>query len=234
MGTDGQKMSKSLGNVVNPDEVVEEYGADSFRMYEMFMGPLEDSKPWNIDGIKGLRRFLDKNWRYFSDINYGDESNNQVVSILHKTIKKVTEDIENFRFNTAISSLMVCLKILSSLNSPDKTLVDSYLIMLSAFAPHICEEIWQKLGNEGFICRQEWPKYDEKLIVEDKINLPIQINGKLRATLEIEVDISEDDLKKQILGLENVQRFIDGKEIVKFIYIKGKIVNIVTCLSADK
>jgi leucyl-tRNA synthetase len=227
MGTDGQKMSKSLGNVVNPDEVVKEYGADSFRMYEMFMGPLEDSKPWNIDGIKGLRRFLDKNWRYFSSINYGDNSNNQVTSTLHKTIKKVTEDIEGFRFNTAISSLMVCFKELSSLTNPGSELINPFLIMLATFAPHLGEEIWQKLGNKGFICQQEWPKYNEKLIVEDKINLPIQINGKLRATLEIELDISEGDLKKQILELENIQKFIEDKEVIKFIYIKNKIVNIV-------
>jgi leucyl-tRNA synthetase len=227
LGTDGQKMSKSLGNVVNPDEVVKEYGADSFRMYEMFMGPLEDSKPWNTDGIKGLRRFLDKNWNYFSNISYGEDSNNQVNSSLHKTIKKVSEDIQNFRFNTAISSLMVCFKEVNSLTNPRPELINPYLIMLSTLAPHIGEEIWSKLGNKGFICQQEWPQYDEKLIVEDKINLPIQINGKLRATLEIEVDISEDALKKQILELENLNKYIEGKEIIKFIYIKNKIVNIV-------
>jgi leucyl-tRNA synthetase len=227
LGIDGQKMSKSLGNVINPDEIIQEYGADSFRMYEMFMGPLEDSKPWNIDGIKGLRRFLDKNWKYFLNISYGEDSNDSVESALHKTIKKVSEDIQGFRFNTAISSLMVCFKEFNALSKPSRELVNPYLIMLSTLAPHIGEEIWNKLGNEGFICQQEWPKYDEKLIGEEKINLPIQINGKLRATLEIEVDTSEDSLKKQILGLENVQKFIDGKEIIKFIYIKNKIVNIV-------
>ena len=241
LGIDGQKMSKSLGNVVNPDEIIEEYGADSFRMYEMFMGPLEDSKPWNIDGIKGLRRFLDKNWKYFSSIRPDGspltDTTDRINSLLHRTIKKITEDVENFRFNTAISSLMVYFKELSSLNNPNKELVNSYLIMLSIFAPHIAEEIWSRLGNNeftptpskvrGFICQQEWPKYDKKLIKEDKINLPVQINGKLRATLEIEVDISETDLKKQILELKNVQKFLNGKEIVKFIYIKNKIVNIV-------
>ena len=227
LGTDGQKMSKSLGNVVNPDEVIKEYGADSFRMYEMFMGPLEDSKPWNTDGIKGLRRFLDKNWNYFLNIKYGEDINDQANSALHKCIKKVGEDIQNFRFNTAISTLMVCFKSLNSLSNPKAELINPYLIMLSTFAPHLGAEIWEKLGNKGFICQQEWPEYDEKLIVEEKINLPIQINGKLRATLEVEVDISEDKLKKQILELENIQKFIEGKEIIKFIYIENKIVNIV-------
>ncbi len=227
LGTDGQKMSKSLGNVINPDEIIQEYGADSFRMYEMFMGPLEDSKPWNIDGIKGLRRFLDKNWKYFSSINYGDDFSDQINSALHKAIKKVTDDIQNFRFNTAISSLMIYFKELSSLDNPNKVLVNSYLIMLSTLAPHICEEIWQKLENSGFICQQEWPKYDEKLIKEDKITLPIQINGKLRATIEVEIDVPENDLKDKILELENVQKFINNEKIKKFIYVKGKIVNIV-------
>ncbi len=231
LGTDGQKMSKSLGNVVNPDEVIEEYGADSFRMYEMFMGPLEDSKPWNTDGIKGLRRFLDKNWNYFSTIRpAGSPSTDpagRIKALLHKTIKKVGDDIQNFRFNTTISFLMVCFRELSSLSSPDLDLVNPYLIMLSCFAPHISEEIWQKLGNDGFICQQEWPKYDEKLIVIEKIILPVQVNGKLRATLEVEKDISENDLRDRVLELENVQKFIQGQKIVKFIYIPGKIVNIV-------
>ncbi len=225
MGADGQKMSKSLGNVVNPDEVIREYGADSFRMYEMFMGPLEDSKPWNTDGIKGLRRFLDKIWSYFSTITIQPDGSS--TALLSKTIKKVSNDIENFRFNTAISSLMVYFKELSSISKPSLELVNSFLIMLSCFAPHIAEELWSKLGNTDFVCQQKWPEYDKKLIIEDKINLPIQVNGKLRSTLEIEVNISESKLKEQVLKIENVQKFTKGKKIVRFIYIKGKIVNIV-------
>ena len=230
LGTDGQKMSKSLGNVINPDEIIQEYGADSFRMYEMFMGPLEDMKPWNTDGIKGLRRFLDKNWSYFKDQSVGSENSDpegRVKSLLHKTIKKISDDIKNFRFNTAISALMIYFKELGSLSNLNIELVNPYLIMLSCFAPHISEEIWNKLGNKGFVCQQKWPQYDEKLIKEDKINLPVQVDGKLRATVEIEADISEADLKKQVLELKNVQKFIQDKKIVKFIYIKNKIVNIV-------
>ena len=252
LGIDGQKMSKSLGNVVNPDEVIEEYGADSFRMYEMFMGPLEDSKPWNTDGIKGLRRFLDKVWNAFYDLERLSKSKKSLMpeaksldglrSELHLMIKRISSDIEAFKFNTAISVLMIYFRDLKKdtvtfSEKEIKELVNPFLIMLSTFAPHICEELWSKLlvssstsrsgENKEFICQQEWPKYDEKLIVEDKINLPIQINGKLRATLEIEVDISEDALKKQILELENLQKFIEDKNIKKFIYVKGKIVNIV-------
>jgi len=222
--------------------VIKEYGADSFRMYEMFMGPLEDSKPWNTDGIKGLRRFLDKNWNYFNNLEILENDSPEIVerndpkgslceSSLNIIIKAITDNIENFRFNTSISALMIYFKDLGEWKALTKQeikeLVNPYLIMLSTFAPHISEELWNKLNNKGFICQQEWPEYNEKLIKEDKINLPIQVNGKLRATLEVEKDISEDNLKKQVLELENVNKFIDGKEIVKFIYIKNKIVNIV-------
>ena len=239
LGENGQKMSKSLGNVINPDDIIEEYGADSFRMYEMFMGPLEDIKPWSIDGIKGQRRFLDRNWSYFLTIRPSGSKNSdpegRIKALLHKTIKKVTEDIENFRFNTAISSLMIYFKELSQLKSPSKDLVNTYLILLSCFAPHITEEIWERLskvstekrGNKDFICKQEWPKYDESLIKEETINLPIQVNGKLRDTIEVEVDISENELKEKVFKLEKIKKYTEDKKIIKFIYIKGKIVNIV-------
>lgn len=227
LGIDGQKMSKSLGNVVNPDEVINEFGADSFRMYEMFMGPLEDPKPWNTDGIHGQRRFLDKNWQYFSNLKYGNDTNEKVEALLHKTIKKVGEDIEFFKFNTAISALMICFKELSLLKNPKKELVDFYLIMLSCFAPHISEEIWEILKNDNFICNQPWPKYDKKLIIENVINIPVQVNGKFRASVEVSIDIKEEELKNLVLQIENVKKNIEYKKILKFIYIKNKIVNIV-------
>ncbi|MDD3284158.1 MAG: leucine--tRNA ligase [Patescibacteria group bacterium] len=227
LGTDGQKMSKSLGNVVNPDEVIDEFGADSFRMYEMFMGPLEDPKPWNTDGIRGQRRFLDKNWQYFLDLKYGNDKHEKLESLLHKTIKKVSEDIESFKFNTAISSLMIYFKELSLLKNPKRELVDSYLIMLSCFAPHVSEEIWEILKNNNFICNQVWPKYDKRLIIENKVNIPVQVNGKLRASVVVSVDIKEEELKNLILQIENVKNYLENKNILKFIYIKNKIVNIV-------
>lgn len=228
MGSDGQKMSKSRGNVVNPDEVIKEFGADSFRLYEMFMGPLEDSKPWNTDGIKGQRRFLDKIFQCFENFQYGKESNNELLSLLHKTIKKVEADIENFRLNTAISALMIYFREFSKFNNLSKEYVDSFLIMLSCFAPHISEELWEKLGNKDFIEKESWPKYDDKLAKDEKINLPIQVNGKLRDMIEIDPEIGEEDLRNLVLSQEKIKKYISDKEISKFIYVKGKICNIIT------
>ncbi|HNV97679.1 MAG TPA: class I tRNA ligase family protein, partial [bacterium] len=227
LGSDGQKMSKSRGNVVNPDEMIEEFGADSFRMYEMFMGPLEDYKAWNTDGMRGQRRFLDKNFQYFSSFKYGKNKDEKLSNLLHKTIRKIKDDIENFRFNTAISALMIYFRELSKFYELDREYIDSYLIMLSCFAPHICEEIWEKLGNKNFICLEKWPSYDEKLAKDDKINLPIQINGKLRDTIEVDSEISEAELKNLILSQDKIKKYINDYEIVKFIYVNKKIVNIV-------
>lgn len=227
LGEDGQKMSKSRGNVVNPDEMIEEFGADSFRMYEMFMGPLEDYKAWNTDGMKGQRRFLDKNFQYFSSFKYGNKKDEKLLNLLHKTIKKVERDIESFRFNTAISALMIYFRELSKFDMLEKELVNPYLIMLSCFAPHIGEEIWEKLENKDFICLQKWPQYNEKLAKDDKINLPIQVNGKLRDTIEVDMDINEKELKDLILSQEKIKKYIDGHELIKFIYVDKKIVNMV-------
>lgn len=227
LGSDGQKMSKSRGNVVNPDEMIEEFGADSFRMYEMFMGPLEDYKAWNTDGMKGQRRFLDKNFQYFSSLKYGSKKDEKLLNLLHKIIKKITDDIENFRFNTAISTFMIYFRELSKFNELDKEYINPYLIMLSCFAPHIAEEIWEKLGNKNFICLESWPKYNEKLAKDDTINLPIQINGKLRDTIEVSAEIGENELKDLVLNQEKIRKYIDDHEVIKFIYVNKKIVNIV-------
>ncbi len=227
MGSDGQKMSKSRGNVVNPDEVINEFGADSFRLYEMFMGPLVDSKPWSTDGIRGQRRFLDKIFQYFENFKYGKDSNDELLSLLHKTIEKVGSDIENFRFNTGISTLMIYFRELSKNQKLSRAYIDPFLIMLSCFAPHISSEIWEKLGNKEFIEKQSWPKYDEKLAKDEKINLPIQVNGKFRDMIEIDTEISEEDLKVLVLSQEKIKKYIDDKEISKFIYVKGRICNII-------
>ncbi len=227
LGSDGQKMSKSLGNVVNPDEGIAEYGADSFRMYEMFMGPLEDSKPWSTDGIRGQRRFLDKIFQYFYDFKYGKESDEKLLSLLHKTIKKVGDDVENFRFNTAISALMIYFRELSKFKKLSKEFIDPFVIMLSCFAPHISEEIWENLGNKDFVCNASWPKFDKNLAKDEIINLPIQINGKLRDTIEIDLDINENKLKDLVLSQEKIKKYLDGHEIVKFIYVKNRICNII-------
>ena len=224
LGEDGQKMSKSRGNVVNPDEVVNEYGADSFRMYEMFMGPLEDSKPWSTDGIKGQRRFLDKVFQYFYNFQYGENKDDKLLNLLNKTIKKVSDDIENFRFNTAISSLMIYFRELSKFEKLSKEYIDNYIIMLSCFAPHLAEEIWEKLGNKDFVCLQNWPKYNAELARDEKIKLPIQINGKLRDTIEVDAEIDEEKLKQLILSREKIKKYADGHEVLKFIYVKIEFV----------
>ncbi|MDD4289645.1 MAG: leucine--tRNA ligase, partial [Patescibacteria group bacterium] len=227
LGSDGQKMSKSRGNVVNPDEMIEEFGADSFRMYEMFMGPLEDYKAWNTDGMRGQRRFLDKNFQYFSSFKYGQNKDEKLLNLLHKTISKIKDDIENFRFNTAISAFMIYFRELSKFNELDREYIDPYLIMLSCFAPHICEEIWEKLGNKNFICLENWPSYNEKLAKDDTIKLPVQVNGKLRDTIEVHLEITEPELKSLVLSKDKIKKYIEGHEIVKFIYVNKKIVNIV-------
>jgi leucyl-tRNA synthetase len=235
LAEDGNKMSKSKGNVVNPDEVVEKFGADSLRMFEMFMGPLEDMKPWNTKGIVGLERFLEKVYKLKSKIsNPNDKSNPKsqiqnlkIDNLLHKTIKKVTEDIENFRFNTAISQMMI---LANEMDKQEKLLVTDYrllITLLSPFAPHIAEEIWEKLGNKKSIFLESWPKYDEKLIQDEEIELIIQINGKVRDKIKASADISEEEAKKLALESEKVMAHIKGKEIKKIIFVQGKLISIV-------
>lgn len=224
LGEDNQKMSKSIGNVINPDDVVAEYGADTLRMYEMFMGPFEDSKPWSTDSIKGVHRFLERVWSRFNQWP-ADPADNDVVRIMHQTIKKVTEDIESFKFNTAISQMMICLNKIEQGNLDEFT-QRAFLRILSPFAPHITSELWFELFQEE-ISHQSWPTYDESKLQADTVTIGVQVNGKVRVTIEIAPDASEDDARTAAEAEENVQKNIDGKEVVKFIYVPGKIVNIV-------
>ena len=224
LAADGQKMSKSKGNVVSPDEIIEEYGADALRLYEMFMGPLEDMKPWNTKNILGVRRFLDKVWNLQNKIV--DEENSEVEKLLHKTIKKVTADIEVLGFNTAISQMMIFIN-LAQKNGITKDQYEILLKILSPFAPHIAEELFEAFGNTDFISNQAWPKYDEALAKDDMITIGIQINGKVRDEIELAVDINEDEVKKLVMEKDKIQEWIEGKEIKKFIYVPGRIINIV-------
>ncbi|MBT4495217.1 leucine--tRNA ligase [bacterium] len=226
LAEDSRKMSKRWGNVINPDEVIEKYGADTLRLYEMFMGPLEDSKPWNKRGIIGIRRFLEKVYKYSTNLKEADKDDEEVTKILHKTIKKVTEDIENLSFNTAIASMMEFMNTVTKLNITKDSL-NKFLILLAPFAPHICEEINEEIGNKETIFNNKWPKYDEKLIIDDKITIAIQVNGKLRDTIIVNRGISEKDIKKQALDLPKIKKFIDGNEIKKFIYVPNKLINLV-------
>lgn len=260
LAEDGKKMSKSLGNVVNPDQVVEEVGADSLRLYEMFMGPFEDAIPWSTTSVSGVRRFLDRVWEYPETIKRDETgeftfenwvngkwscTDDKVSILLNKTIKKVTEDIENFRFNTAISQMMILRNafyeiIEGDTNNIYKTRSEStishqiskkdfekFLIILSPFAPHIAEELWEKLGHTESIFLQKWPDYDPELIKDKKINLVIQINGKVRGSIEVSAEITEEEMKDLALRNEKIKPWIKGKEIKKTIFVQGKLINLV-------
>ena len=231
MGEDGQKMSKRWGNVVNPDDVCAQYGADTLRMYEMFLGPLTDSKPWNTNGIEGVSRFFGKFWRLFYEgENWAvsnEKASNEELKILHKTIKKVTEDIESMSFNTSVSAFMVATNELGTLKCRKQEILEPILILLAPFAPHIAEELWHQLGNKESIHISNWPKYNATLLVENSFNYPISINGKTRAQIEFELTATEDEIKQAVLNHELVIKWMEGKPLKKFILVKGRIVNVV-------
>ena len=231
MGEDGQKMSKRWGNVVNPDDVCAQYGADTLRMYEMFLGPLTDSKPWNTNGIEGVSRFFGKFWRLFYDgENWAvsnEKASNEELKILHKTIKKVTEDIESMSFNTSVSAFMVATNELGTLKCRKREILEPILILLAPFAPHIAEELWHQLGNNESIHITNWPQYDASFLVENSFNYPISINGKTRAQIEFELSASEDEIKQAVLNHDMVIKWMEGKPLKKFILVKGRIVNVV-------
>lgn len=219
LGPDGEKMSKSRGNVINPDDVIEQSGADSFRMYEMFMGPLEDAKPWNTNGIVGVKRFLDKVWRYQQVLESG-EDNKQI----HKLIKKITSDIENFKFNTAIAAFM---EFLNENKKMSKENWETFLILLAPFAPHITEELWSQLGHKDSIHVQPWPKFDDVLTKDATVKVIVQILGRVRATLEVPAGTSQDDVRLKAITDPNVVKHLKGKEIIKEVFVQDKLINFV-------
>ena len=228
-GEDGQKMSKSRGNVINPDDVVKEYGADSFRLYEMFMGPLEKSKPWKTKGLQGCYRFLQKVWRLFHDKTKNIENNcanEETLKILHQTIKKVSEDINNLRFNTAVSQLMIFTNHLVTLSTLDREVLNTFLVLLNPFAPHLSEEINAKLGNDT-ITSIRWPEYDNSLIIENTSTVAVQFNGKMRGTIEIELNSEQKTVRKTVMADKNLKKFFESKEEIKVIYIPNKLINFV-------
>lgn len=233
LGSDNQKMSKSKGNVINPNDIVDEYGADTLRLYEMFMGPLTDSKAWNNNNIKGTRKWLDRVWRLFEkffnqEIKIDEkDTNKELESIYHQTIKDVTENIEDLKFNIAISNMMVYINFLFGIDKINsKKYLKDFLILLSPFAPHIAEELMEKI-NEKQMSEQSWPKYNLTKIIQDKIVLSIQVNGKFRGTIEIDKEDNEETIQELAKKHENVKKFIQDKEIRKIIYIKNKNINFV-------
>jgi leucyl-tRNA synthetase len=231
LGEDNQKMSKSRGNVVNPDKVITDYGADSMRLYEMFMGPLEATKPWNTQGVEGVHRFLNKLWRAVideSDSIKDVDADEETQRLLHQTIKKVTGDIENFRFNTAISQMMIFVNHLGKLETKPKKVIDAFVLVLAPFSPHITEELWARSGNKNTLAYEKWPKYDENLAREKEIELAVQVLGKIKDKIVVSADADEEEIKQKALACEKVASAIAGKEIKKIIVIKSRLVNIVT------
>ncbi len=231
------KMSKSRGNVVNPDVVVREYGADALRLYEMFMGPLEATKPWAMTGVGGVRNFLDRVWRMIVDDKADDFALHSALSdaacdddqnrVLHQTIKKVTEDTEQMSFNTAIARMMEFTNFFTRCESRPTEAMKTFLVLLSPYAPHLCEELWQALGGTESIAKETWPNWDEAALVESSIEVPVQINGKVKTKISVAPDASKDALGEAALADEKVKSLIDGKTIVKLIVVPGRLVNLV-------
>jgi leucyl-tRNA synthetase len=238
LGEDGQKMSKSRGNVVNPDEVIGEFGADAFRLYEMFMGPLEQMKPWSTSGVEGVSRFLARVWRLAMEENQAGEwvlssslkdvaPDKAQTRVIHATIKKVGEDIESIAFNTAISQMMVFVNAFTNANPRPISALRTLLMLLSPFAPHLAEELWSRLGFTGLASDQPWPQYDPALLIDDEVEIVIQVNGKVREHLTVAREATSDQIKEAALALPKIQEAIAGKEIKKVVVVPGKLVNIV-------
>jgi len=228
LGEDGEKMSKSRGNVINPDDVIKKYGADTLRLYEMFMGPFEAVKPWSTKSIEGCFRFAQKMYRIVEENELTDaKPSPELEKLLHKTIKKVTKDTENFCFNTAISQMMILANEVQKEKRVSKPLMEKFTLIISPYAPHLAEELWEKLGHKASLAYEPWPKYDEKLCIDDTFELVFSVNGKVRGRLEVSKDISQEEAIKAAHDDENVQRNLIGKEIIKEIYVPGKLVNIV-------
>ena len=228
-----EKMSKSKYNVVNPDNICAEYGADSLRLFEMFLGPLEQAKPWKTSGISGVHSFLKKLWKLYIPFIDGSLSGVEAkptkdeLKTLHKTIKKVAEDIENFSFNTSVSTFMIAVNELTAQKCSKRTVLEPLLILISPYAPHIAEELWEKLGNTESISTAHFPIFDPKYLIESSKNYPVSFNGKMRFTLELPLDLSKEEIEKTVLAHEKTRVQLEGRIPKKIIIVPGKIINIV-------
>lgn len=228
-----EKMSKSFYNVVNPDRICEQYGADTLRLFEMFLGPLEQYKPWNTSGIEGVARFVQKLWRWVHNddgetLSLSDApAPEAALRLLHQTIEKVTRDIETLNFNTSVSQFMICVNEFSAAKVTNRAFVETFVVLLSPFAPHLAEELWSKLGHKTSVQKAKWPEADQKFLVADSMRIVVQVNGKLRGQLDAPVSATQDEVIAMALALPDVQKFVDGKEIKKKIYVPKKLVNLV-------
>ena len=228
LGPNGVKMSKSRGNVINPDEIVDSYGADTLRLYGMFMGPLDAAKPWSTTGVEGSRRWLDRVYRLFVESGkVTDDNSGELDFVYNQTVKKVTDDYDKLAFNTAISQMMIFINEAYKAKTVYKPYAEGIVKMLSCIAPHVCEEMWEKLGHDETLSYEPWPTYDESKMVVETITMPVQVNGKVRAKIEINKDASQDEVKEVALAQDNVKTHVEGKEIKKIIVVPGKIINIV-------
>ncbi len=227
-----EKMSKSLYNVVNPDDIIEQYGADTLRLYEMFLGPLEQSKPWDTNGIDGVHKFLRRLWKLFHneknqpDLSYGDPSSDE-LRIIHKTIRKIQEDIEKFSFNTSVSAFMICVNELTALKCNNRRILSDLVVLLSPFAPHISEELWEILGKEGSVSNAGYPEHDPRFTVENIIQYPVSINGKTRLKVEFPADSDSEEIENEIIKNNAVLKYLKGSPVKRIIVVKGRIINIV-------
>jgi leucyl-tRNA synthetase len=226
-----EKMSKSKFNTVNPDVLVEKYGADTFRMYEMFLGPVEQSKPWDSKGIEGVHRFLKKLWRLFfqdgKEVWNNEAPTDAELKVLHRTIKKVDADTDQFSFNTAVSTFMVCVNELADLKCYKKSVLDPLLIILAPYAPHIAEELWSLTGNTSGILTAPYPVFEEKYLIESTREYPVSVNGKLRTSIIVASDAGQPDVEKLVIDNPIVQKWLEGKPPKKIIFVKDKMVNVV-------
>lgn len=231
-GAEVEKMSKSKFNTVNPDVLVEKYGADTFRMYEMFLGPVDQSKPWDTKGIEGVHRFLKKLWRLFYDELKGkvwntDSPNPAELKVLHKTILKIQEDTERFSFNTAVSTFMICVNELADLKCNKKEILEQVLILLTPYAPHISEELWHLIGNEGSVLDATFPVFNASYVQESSKDYPVSINGRVRTNITLPLEMESEEAQKEVLANELVQKWLEGKPVKKFIFVKGRMINVV-------
>jgi leucyl-tRNA synthetase len=228
LGENGEKMSKSRGNVINPDEIIESHGADALRVYEMFMGPLESALPWSTTGLDGTRKWLERVNRFFSEVaTITDENDHALDKSFHATVKKVSHDIDALRLNTAISQMMVFINDAYKAKTIYRPYAEGFIQMFACFAPHLGEELWEILGHSNTIAYEPWPTYDANKLKEDTFTMIVQVNGKVRGKMDVDINLSKEEMEKSALEIENVQKFIDGKEIVKVITVPGKLVNIV-------
>jgi leucyl-tRNA synthetase len=227
LGEGGVKMSKSLGNVVNPDDFITEFGADTLRVYYMFMGPLEVSKPWSTRGLAGVKRFLDRIWRMSELPLKNEEPSEPLIHLLHKTIKKVSQDTERLEFNTAIAQMMIFVNETSGLDAVPRGIWEPFVLLLAPYAPHLAEELWEKLGNRKSISTHAWPTWIEELTVENLVEVVFQINGKIRAKDSLPAGLSGDELKEKALANPRIKELLEGKPVKKVITVPGKLVNIV-------